>query len=291
MRNWIHPVLVCLLLTSWVRAEEAKTIVPAPGQFIPRDVEEEKFLEIGFEQKLNTQLPLDLQFRDEEGEVVKLDGYFADGKPVVLALVYYECPMLCNLLLNGMATTMKELEFSAGDEYNVVTLSFDHEETHVLAKNKKAAHIADYARPGAEDGWHFLVGDEANVTTMTKACGFNFKYNPKTDEFSHRAGLLIVTPEGKISRYLPGTTFNKRHFRTALVEASENKIGTISDALFLLCYKYDPTTGKYSVLISNTLKVAGMTTVGLIGLCLFFLFKNDVSRQAAQQTKPPSEQG
>ncbi len=244
---------------------------PAPAQTspedAPRDVEE-----VSFQQKLNTDIPLDLPFRDATGQKVTLGEYFGE-KPVLLALVYYECPMLCTLILNGMTEAMKELAFVPGRDYEVVTVSFDHEETHVLASNKKQTYLEMLDKDGAGEGWHFLVGEKEPIRTLADSVGFHYKYIPETGEYAHRSGIIVLTPDGTTSRYFPGVQYNPRDLRLGLVEASNNEIGSVVDKLFLLCYHYDPADGQYSMVITNVLNIACVITVLLIGGFLLIMWK------------------
>lgn len=227
--------------------------------------------EVRFEQRLNALVPLDLTFRDETGARIQLRDLVND-KPVLLALVYYECPMLCTLVLNGMTDAMREVAFTPGREYTALTVSFDHEETHVLAAAKKAAYLEEFGRAGAGEGWHFLVGDEAPIAQLADAVGFGFEYIPETGEYAHKSGIILLTPEGRVSRYFPGVEYDPTGLRLGLVEASENRIGGLVDRLFLLCYHYDPATGKYGLLINRVVNTACTITLFVVlgGLAYFF---------------------
>jgi protein SCO1/2 len=227
---------------------------------------------VGIEQRLNEQAPLDTVFKDEQGREVHLGDYFK-GKPVVLSLVYYSCPMLCNQVLNGMLGSFRQINFNIGEQYEVVTVSFDARETPALAAQKKQTYIKAYNRAGAENGWHFLTGDDANIKRLTDAVGFHFKWDEATNQFAHASGIMVLTPEGKLARYFYGIEYPSRDMRLGLVEASQNKIGTPVDALLLYCYHYDPATGKYGAVVMNIMKVAGVLTVGLIVGMLLVLRK------------------
>lgn len=218
---------------------------------------------IPFEQRLDAQVPLDLTFRDAEGRTVRLGEYFGE-KPVVLSLVYYECPMLCTLVLNGLVAGLQEVPFSIGREFEAVTVSFDHEETHVLAAAKKQAYLGEYDRPGAEDGWHFLVGEKASVDALCDAVGFGYQYDPATDEYAHRSGIYLLTPEGRVSRVFPGIEYPARDLRLGLVEASDGRIGRVVDKLALLCYHYDPKEGAYSFFVMNIVRAGCFLTIGAL---------------------------
>ena len=219
--------------------------------------------DVRIEQKLDQQLPLDLVFRDESGQSVKLGQYFGK-KPVVLALVYYDCPMLCTQVLNGMVTSFRVLPFQIGKEYDVVTVSFDPRETSALASNKKQVYVnylPDKMRAGANEGWHFLTGDQQSITQLTDAVGFHYHYDEATKQFAHASAIMVATPQGKLSRYFYGIDYSARDLRLGLIESSENKIGTPTDQLLLYCYHYDPTTGKYGAAVMKIMRIAGVLTV------------------------------
>jgi protein SCO1/2 len=235
---------------------------------------------VDVEQKLGTPLPLDARLRDELGRDVTLGSYFG-RRPVVLALVYYECPMLCTLVLNGLLRAAKPLEFDAGDEFDVVVLSFDPGETPELARAKKAHYLEAYQRPGTENGWHFLTGDQASIEAVTESLGFRYAYDPQRDEYAHAAAIFVATPEGKIARYLFGVEYAPRDLRLALVEAAAQKIGTLADKLLLLCYHYDPATGRYSNVALGALRVAGVATVAGVAALILALRRREHVRGGA----------
>ncbi len=223
---------------------------------------------VGIDQRLNEQIPLDAVFKDEQGHDVRL-GQFFHGKPVVLSLVYYACPMLCNQVLNGMMGSFRQVSFNIGEQFEVITVSFDPRETPDLAAAKKSTYIKAYNRPGAEASWHFLTGDEANIKRLTEAVGFRYLWDEQTKQFAHASGIMVLTPEGKLARYFYGIEYPPRDLRLGLVEASQNKIGTPVDALMLYCYHYDPATGKYGAVVMNIVRLAGGLTLFLIvGLIL-----------------------
>ncbi len=238
--------------------------------------------DIGIEQRLNEQVPLDAVFKDEQGREVRLGEYFK-GKPVVLALVYYSCPMLCNQILNGMLSSFRQVTFNAGEDYQIVAISFDSKETPQLATNKKQTYVKAYNRASGEAGWHFLTGDDANVKRVADAVGFRFKWDETTSQFAHASGIFVTTPEGKLARYFYGIEYRPRDMRLALVEASQNHIGTPADKLMLYCYHYDPATGKYGAVVMNIMKVAGVITIGLIVGMLLILRKRGLQNQLAMK--------
>ena len=227
--------------------------------------------DVKLEQKLDQQLPLDLTFRDESGQEVKLGKYFGQ-KPVVLALVYYDCPMLCTQVLNAMVTSFRVLPFEVGKEFDVVTVSFDPRETSALATAKKKVYV-DYLpeqkRSNAANGWHFLTGDQASIAQLTDTVGFRYHYDEATKQFAHASGIMITTPQGKLSRYFYGIDYPARDLRLGLIESSENKIGSPVDQLLLYCYHYDPATGKYGAAVMRIMRIAGVATLLAIVAMLF----------------------
>jgi len=233
---------------------------------------------VGIDQNLNAQIPLELTFKDETGQTVRLGQYFRQ-KPVVLALVYYECPMLCDMVLNGLTHSMEQISLNLGHDFDVVTVSFNPKETWQLAAAKKANYVEKYQRTGAAEGWHFLTGQEDAIKKLAGTAGFHYKYDPVTKQFAHAAGIMVLTPEGRIARYFYGIEYKPRDFRLGLVEASRNKIGTPVDAILLFCYHYDPMTGKYGIVIMNVIRTLGSATVIALGMLLFFLIRRD--RQGA----------
>jgi len=230
--------------------------------------------EVGIDQKLNEPVPLDLEFRDETGKTVQLRDYFGE-KPVVLSLVYYECPMLCTMVLNGLLRSFRALTFDVGKDFTVVTVSFDPRETPALAAAKKKTYIEGYGRPVAADGWHFLTGDEASIKRLTQAVGFRYVYDEETKQFAHASGIMVLTPQGKLARYFYGIEYAPKDLRLGLVEASAGKVGSPVDQVLLYCYHYDPQTGKYGVVIMNVLRLAGGATVLILGAFMFVMFRRD----------------
>ena len=230
---------------------------------------------VGIEQKLDGQVPLDLTFRDETGKTVKLGDYFRSGRPVILNLVYYKCPMLCGEVLQGLSAAMKVLKFTPGKEYEVVTVSVDPRETPDLAAAKKQTYMERLDRPGSEDGWHFLVGDKPQIDALADSLGWEYQYDPKTDQFAHAAGVILVTPQGRIAQYYYGVEYSARDMRLGIIEASKNKIGSLADQILLYCYHYDPRTGKYGVIITNIVRAAGVATVFVIGGLIMVLYRRE----------------
>jgi protein SCO1 len=254
-------------ITGFVLAAAFSAPAPAQQYGLPAMVRG-----VGIEQNLNAQIPLDLMFKDETGQAVRLGQYFTQ-KPVVLALVYYECPMLCDMVLNGLTHTMEQTTLNLGSDFDVVTVSFNPKETWQLAAAKKANYVEKYKRHGAAQGWHFLTGEEQAIKKLADTAGFHYKYDPITKQYAHASGIMVLTPEGKIARYYYGIDYKPRDFRLGLVEASEHKIGSLADEVLLFCYHYDPMTGKYGSIIQNVTKVLGSATVLGLGALVFFLMR------------------
>jgi protein SCO1/2 len=221
--------------------------------------------DIGIDQHLDQQIPLDLQFKDEDGNTVQLGKYFKKGRPVILTLVYYQCPMLCSEVLSGLNSAMQVMKFTAGNEYEVVTVSIDPRDTPEVAKAKKASYLKEYNRPGAEDGWHFLTGQPDNIAKLAQTVGWKYRWEPKMNQFVHAAGIMLVTPQGKLAQYYYGIEYAPKDLRLGLIEASQDKIGNLVDAVLLYCYHYDPHTGKYGAVVSNMLRIGGAATILLLG--------------------------
>ena len=215
---------------------------------------------VRFEQKLDAVLPLDATFRDERGQPVKLGDYFGK-RPVVLAFVYYECPMLCNQILNGLVSAIGVLDQTVGKDFDVVAISFDSRETPVMAAAKKATYLDRYARPGSDNGWHFLTGDDANIRRATDAAGFHFAWDAQTQQFAHASGVMVVTPDGRLARYLFGIEYPPRDLKFAMMESSAGRIGSVVDQVLLYCYHYEPATGSYSLVAMNAVRLGGAVTM------------------------------
>jgi protein SCO1 len=230
---------------------------------------------VGIDQRLGERVPLDLQFRDETGATVKLADYFRSGRPVILNLVYYQCPMLCGEVLQGLTAMNKIIGFMPGKEFEIVTVSIDPRETPELAAAKKQTFLERLGRPGAEKGWHFLVGKQPEIDALTKAVGWQYQYDPKTDQFAHAAGIMLITPEGKIAQYYYGVEYSARDMRLGIVEASKNRIGSLADQVLLYCYHYDPRTGKYGVVVTNMVRLGGALTVLILGGFLIVLYRHE----------------
>ena len=238
----------------------------------PANVRPPGLKDVGIEQHLDEQIPPDLVFRDETGKSVRLGDYFGK-KPAILNLVYYQCPMLCGEVLSGLESALRVLKFDIGKEFNVVTVSFDPRETPDMATKKKAEFLKRYGRPGAADGWHFLTGPQPSIDALTKAAGFQYQYDPKTGQFAHSTAIIVLTPEGKIAQYYFGVEYAPKDLRLGLIQASDNKIGTLADQVLLYCYHYDPTTGKYGAIIARVLQLSGVATVLLLGVLMTVLIR------------------
>ena len=230
---------------------------------------------VGIEQHLAAEVPGNLEFRDELGNPVRLSDYFDHGRPVILNLGYYQCPMLCSELLQGLVGSMKALTFSIGKDFDIVTVSFDPRETTEMAAEKKRDMMKRYGRPNSDQGWHFLTGDSGSINALTKAVGYQYQFDPKTEQYAHATAIVMLTPDRHISGYFYGVEFSPKDLRLGLVQASENKIGNIGDQVLLYCYHYDPRTGKYGAVISNILKLAGLGTMLILGTFMFVMFRAD----------------
>jgi protein SCO1/2 len=229
--------------------------------------------DVGIEQNLDHQLPLDLTFHDETGQPVKLAQYFGQ-KPVVLAFVYYDCPMLCTQVLNGMLESFRVLPFTMGKDYDVVTISFDPRETPQLAGSKKKVYVGylpSKMQSDANAGWHFLTGDGDSIKQITEAVGFKYHYDESTKQFAHASGIMVATPQGRLSRYYYGISYPARDLRLGIIESAQNKIGSPVDQLLLYCYHYDPATGKYGAAVMNIVRAGGvLTLLAMLGMFLVF---------------------
>ncbi len=230
--------------------------------------------EVAFEQKLNERVPLDLIFEDETGKSVQLGDYFGE-KPVILVFTYYGCKNLCGVVREELVESLQALEFDVGDEFEIVTVSINPGDTPALATAKKGAIMQHYARPEAAAGWHFLTGEDSSIDQLAEAVGFRYAYDAELDQYAHPAGIMVLTPQGRISRYFYGLDYLPTDLRLGLVEASANKIGSLVDQLLLRCYNYDPVTGKYTLVVMNVLRMAGVTTVLILGTFMFAMFRRE----------------
>jgi protein SCO1 len=266
----ISAILTLLAATALGQAM-SQGIMSPPANVRPTYLEN-----VGIEQHLDAQVPPDLMFVDDTGRAIKLGDYFG-SKPIILNLVYYNCTMLCGEALAGLTGAMKAVKFDVGKEFDVVTVSFNPRETPDLAAAKKKDYVKRYGRPGAASGWHFLTGPAESINALTKAVGFQYQYDPKTNQYAHVTAILLLTPQGRISRYFYGVEFPPKDLRMGLVEASQNKIGNVVDQVLLYCYHYDPASGKYGAIISNILRLGAGVTIVLLGGFLLILFRLEKS--------------
>jgi protein SCO1 len=258
------------LLAQGMRGPMMGGIVGPPASQKPAGLEF-----VGIDQHLNADVPVDLEFRDEAGRPVKLSDYFGHGRPVILNLGYYQCPMLCSELLEGLVGSMKALTFNVGQDFDVVTVSFDPRETPEMAAAKKRDIMKRYGRANADQGWHFLTGNADQINALTKAVGFEYQFDPKTEQYAHATAIVMLTSGHHISGYFYGVEFSPKDLRLGLVQASESRIGNVGDQVLLYCYHYDPRTGKYGAVISNILKLSGLATAVLLGTFMFVMFRAD----------------
>jgi len=281
MRKWlVILVFASLLATGGWNGDPAQTSV-APASKLPPMLRD-----VGIEQRVGEQLPLDVVLRDETGKDVKLGDYFGK-RPVILTLVYYKCPTLCTLVLNDLARTMNVLSESAGKDFDVVTVSFSPAETAELANAKKRGYLRAYRRPTAEAGWHFLTGDEASIKKLTEAAGFKYVWDPKQQQFIHASGLMVATPGGKLARYFFGVEYSARDLKLALNEASEGKTRSVASKALAYCFIYDESAGRYSLAIMRLLRVAaGMMVVGLGVFGVVMVRRERRTEKAATQASP-----
>jgi protein SCO1 len=266
--KWMLAIVAMLALAaSAVGQGMSQGMMSPPATMRPPGLKD-----VGTQQNLHTQIPADLTFHDENGKTVKLGDYFGK-KPMILSLVYYQCTMLCGEVLNGLDTALRVLKFDAGNQFDVLTVSFDPKDTPEAATIKKAEYLKRYKRPGAENGWHFLTGQQPAIDALTKAAGFQYQYDPKTEQFAHSTAIMILTPEGKIAQYYYGVEYAPKDLRLGLIQASNHKIGNLVDEVLLYCYHYDPNTGKYGAAIFKILRLSGAATILIMGVFLGILIR------------------
>jgi protein SCO1/2 len=276
-RHVARPLLATL--AALVALGPAIASRPAKGQEV-KGPEAGLLRKVAFEQNLNAQLPLDTVLRDESGRDVKLAEFFG-RRPVVLLFVYYECPMLCTLELNGLVRNLRTLSLTAGKEFDVVAVSIDPTETPALARAKKRGYVKRYGRPGSEAGWHFLTGEGPAVRRLADTVGFKYVYDERSKQYAHPAGLVVVTPQGRLARYVYGVDFPASNLRWALVEASAGKIGSPVDKLLLMCFHYDPSTGRYNFAVMSAVRLLGAATVACLAAYVTVNALRDRRRAAA----------
>jgi protein SCO1/2 len=289
--NWFRSFAGIAVLSALVAGGQAQTVpgnVGTSSAGLPAAL-----LNVGFEPPLNGPVPLDLAFRDENGRAVRLGDYFGH-KPVLLALVYYGCPMLCNQVEQGVVGSVKMLSFNAGRDYEVVFVSFDPRESPDMAAQKKVSALSHYGRPDTAAGWHFLTGTKESIDAVTKAANFRYSFNEKTGIFAHASGIMLLTPDGRISRYFYGVEYPSRDVRLGLVDASAGKIGNPIDHLLLYCFEYDPSTARYSATILRIIRLGGILTILTIVAGILIFRRRDL-HAPGPKLRPPfsgrSEQG
>lgn len=269
-------------LTGWAQPRFSKeqpdysTMGPAP----------DALTRAGFEAKLDSQIPLDLELVNEAGEPVRLGDYFGD-RPVILTLVYFNCPMLCNIILNSVMDTLGDISLFPGKDYEIVTVSFNHEEGPELAAAKKETYVKAFDKPGAAEGWHFLTGSEASIRTLCDTVGFSFAWDEERQEYAHASGIMLATPGGRLSHYFFGVMFDPADVRLGLVEASEGTIGTALDkARLLFCYQYNASTGAYTPAVFRMIQIGGALTVGALAVFVIASVLRD--RKASAPVEKPA---
>ena len=281
-KSCIRAAIVAGLLVSCAAisasAQSVGEVEPATGATTSSGEVPAILRGVGIDQHLGQQVPLDATFKDENGKTVALRSYFGT-KPVVLILAYYSCPMLCSEVLRGAAASFKNLGFRLGDQFEALTVSFDPSETPALAAKTKRTYIQQYGDPSGAAGWHFLTGQEPQINQLTQAVGFRYTYDPKTGQYYHAAGLVVITPAGKIAQYFYGVRFPDRDMRLALVQSSKEKIGSVTDQILLYCCTYDPSIGRYHALVGRILQVAGGITILVVGAGLLLLYRWDSKRK------------
>jgi protein SCO1/2 len=272
-------VLIALAAPGWGQGMTRGILSPPASQRPPG------LKNVGIEQRLNEQIPPELSFRDETGKSVRLGDYFG-SKPIILDLAYYKCPMLCSEVLAGLTSALKPMKFDVGKDFDVLTVSFDSRETPQDATETKAIYLKRYGRPGADRGWHFLTGPQESIDALTRAAGFQYQYNPATGQFAHSTAIMVLTPQGKIAQYYYGVEFPSKDLRLALVQASQNKIGNLVDQILLYCYHYDPSAGKYNLIIFRALRLAGIATMLLLGGFMVLMFWREAHHKGQNGLHP-----
>lgn len=262
---------LCVLSFASVSAQYGNQ----PKQGTPASELPPQLKDVTFKQQLNAQLPLDAPFTDETGRTVALGDYFTGRKPVLLAFVYYQCPMLCTQVMNGISSSLKAVPFAAGKDFDVVLVSFDPRDTPAAAAEKKQAHLQYWGAQATAGAWHFLTGSEASIKRATAAAGFNYRWDASTEQFAHVSAVLVATPDGRLSRYFYGVEYSPKELRMALVESGQGRIGTVMDELLLFCYHYDPAAGRYGVIAMNLVRIGGVLTVALMAGFILLMYRRD----------------
>ena len=271
--RWRVVAVSCLLVLAAAHAAGAGSdYKPEPG--LPSSTLPAPLREIGFDQNLNARVPLDTAFNDESGRAVRLRDYFGQ-RPVVLVFAYYDCPMLCTVVINGLASALNVLSLEPGKDFEIVTVSFNPRDTPATASAKKASYIARYKQPGAAAAWHFLTGNQESIDRLTKAAGFRYVWDAETQQFAHPTGVMVLTPDGRLARYLFGIEYGPRDLRYAIVDASNGRVGSAVDSLLLFCYHYDPARGRYGVAIMRLIRAGGAATVLALGAFIFIMVRKE----------------
>ena len=282
-------VSLCSAVTSAQKNEHYNSPLYSPKYYDPSQGTAngipDPLKRVGIEQKLGENLPLTAEFKDESGQIVKLGDYFGKGRPVIVALVYYECPMLCNQVLNGLTGTLKGISFDAGKEFDVIAVSFDAKEFDKpdLAKNKKASYMERYGRPGTEIGWHFLTGTQSSIDAITQATGFKYEWDEKSNQFAHGSAIMLATPDGKLSRYFYGIDYAPRDVKLGIMESADSKVGSLADELMLYCFHYDPASGKYGFQILSVLRLTAIAMLLGMGMMGFVFWRRNKSRNGSRE--------
>ena len=271
--RWRVVAVSCLLVLAAAHAAGAGSdYKPEPG--LPSSTLPAPLREIGFDQNLNARVPLDTAFNDESGRAVRLGDYFGQ-RPVVLLFAYYDCPMLCTVAINGLASALNVLSLEPGKDFEIVTVSFNPRDTPATASAKKASYIARYKQPGAAAAWHFLTGSQESIDRLTKAAGFRYVWDAETQQFAHPTGVMVLTSDGRLARYLFGIEYGPRDLRYAIVDASNGRVGSAVDSLLLFCYHYDPARGRYGVAIMRLIRAGGAATVLALGAFIFIMVRKE----------------
>ncbi len=276
-------LMVSCLFTG-ILCAQTPTVVPDPvdrQEPLPDELEG-----VGITEHLEAQVPLDLKFKDERGNIVQLRDYFKKDRPVILTLNYYMCPMLCTLQLNGLIEGLKNMEWVPGNQFEIVTVSINPAETPSLAQLKKQNYMKEYGRPAAAQGWHFLTGQQENIKKLADTVGFGYRFDEQTMQYAHAAALFILTPDGKISRYLYGIQYDAQTLRLSLVEASEGKVGSTLDYVLLTCFHYSATEGRYAIAAVGLMRIGGALTVIILGIVLLSFWLRDARRKNVLLQEP-----
>ena len=291
-RNSCLAVIVAALTVAAIPA--SAQYMHEPKEAITQNTPIPILQQVGIDQRIGQRVPLDLVFRDETSKSVALRSYFG-RRPVLLTLVYYQCPMLCSQVLNGVVGGLLSQKLSVGRDFDIVTVSFDPRDTPADATEKRNVYLKRYGRAGAEKGWHFLTGDEPAIEALTKAVGFRYAWDPKIQQYAHASGIIVATADGRLSHYLYGIEYTPKDLRLALVESSEGKLGNVVDQVMLYCYHYDPATGKYGAVVTNMLRLGGALTLLLLGGFLAMAWQRELrlktARVAARPHKSPGRAG